>query len=60
MNTPQITTEEDVKIKQVVPFLESLGYKKEDMQFENTDIEVFYRKKKTRISPAVPILKSLY
>lgn len=42
-------TEEDIKIKKVIPHLEALGYSKNHMQFENTDIEVFYGKKKTRI-----------
>ncbi len=44
-----IVTEEDVKIKKVVPHLEKLGYSADDMQFEHTDIEVFYGKKKTKI-----------
>jgi type I restriction enzyme M protein len=48
-NEQLIVTEEDVKIKKVVPHLEKLGYSVNAMQFENTDISVQYGIKKTKI-----------
>lgn len=32
----KIITEEDMKIKVLLPFLEELGYKKEELRFENS------------------------
>lgn len=48
-------SEEDVKVKVVIPYLESLGYDKSDMRFENS-IEVTVGSKTTNVSSDIEIL----
>lgn len=48
-------SEEDVKVKVVIPYLQSLGYDKSNMRFENS-IEVTVGSKTTNVSSDIEIL----
>ena len=48
-------SEEDVKVKVLVPYLESLGYSTDDMRFENS-IEVTVGSKTMRVASDIEIL----
>lgn len=51
----KIVTEEDMKIKVLLPFLEELGYKKEELRFENS-IQVHIGTKTTYVYSDIEIL----